>query len=116
MATTITRNSSDDRKGPAKSSPFRSTSDLVRMEAALEMVAKREEELTGLLEIMASISDTQTQRILAQRIRATKNNLDSWKAYVSGANEKYEEAYREPRAVVTLKKKPTTRKRVAKAA
>lgn len=100
-AVTITRNSADDRRGPKSRSPFRSQMPSKRVAAAEAMLAKRERELEGLLEILARTSDTQTQRILAQRIRATKNNLDSWKAYASGANEKDEACYREPRAVVT---------------
>lgn len=115
-AVTITRHSSDDRKGPANRSPFRSQMESRRVDAALEMIAKREAELAGLLEILAKTSDRQTQRILAQRIRATKNNLDSWKDYFSGANEKDEECYREPRAVVHPKKYQAPRKRVARVA
>lgn len=93
-AVTITRHAADDRRGPAKASPFRSKSEETRYNAALEMIAKREEELAGLREILSRISDQQTQRILAQRILATRNNLRSWEDYVA------KHAPREPRAVI----------------
>lgn len=93
-AVTITRHAADDRRGPANLSPFRSKSEETRYNAALEMIAKREEEMAGLREILSRISDLQTQRILAQRILATRNNLRSWEDYVA------KHAPREPRAVI----------------
>lgn len=107
-AVTIYRHSADDRKGPAQSSPFRSDSDQARYIAAQEMVAKREHELAGLREILSNTTDRSTQRILAQRILATKNNLDSWLRYIDDASP------REKRAVIHPPKK--ARKRVAKTA
>ena len=104
-AVTIYRDSADDRKGPATSSPFRSKSEETRYLAAQEMVAKREHELAGLKEILSRTSDRSTQKILAQRILATKNNLNSWLRYIEDATP------REKRAVIHPPKK--TRKKVA---
>lgn len=99
-AVTIYRNSADDRKGPAKASPFRAKDESTRVKAAEEMIAKRRNELDGLQEILRKTTDKKTQRILAQRILATANNLKSWESYLDGSNERDEEAYREKRAVV----------------
>lgn len=107
-AVTIYRNSADDRRGPAASSPFRSESDQARYLAAQEMVAKREHELAGLQDILARTKDRSTRKILTQRISATRNNLSSWLRYIE------DDAPRDKRAVVTPPKK--TRKRVAKTA
>jgi hypothetical protein len=110
-AVTITRHAADDRRGPANLSPFRSKSEETRYAAALDMVAKREEELAGLREIHARVSDRQTQRILAQRILATRNNLRSWEDYVA------KHAPREPRAVIhPTPIKPARKSRARKAA
>lgn len=100
MATTTARSSRDDRQGPPSRSPFRSKSDQTRHIAALEMITKRQQELLDLQGILASTKDVRTKRILSQRIRATKMNLDSWLSYLDGTNEKDEECYREPRAVI----------------
>lgn len=93
-AVTIWRDSADDRKGPPQASPFRSKSEEARYVAAQEMVAKRERELAGLQEILSRTTDRSTQKILAQRIKGTKNNLASWLRYIDQATP------REPRAVV----------------
>lgn len=94
-AVTISRHAADDRRGPAKSSPFRSKSDDTRLIGALEMVRKRHEELRGLEEILAATTDRRTRLVVQARIRATRNNLQSWEDYLD------DEAPREPRAVIT---------------
>lgn len=89
-----------DRKRPAQQSPFRSKSESTRLAAARKMVAKRTEELVGLEVRLAQAPNLRQRRILQQRITATKNNLESWMDYLTGANERDEECYREPRAVI----------------
>lgn len=92
-AVTISRYAADDRRGPAHRSPFRSRAEQTRYTAALQMITKRSEELTGLEVIAEHTNDPRTRRVLAQRIKATRNNLASWEAYIRNCD-------REPGAVV----------------
>jgi hypothetical protein len=91
MPTTISRHSADDRQGPARLSPFRSEDEEIRYWAAWKMIAKRQAELAGLEALVPT--SRQEKSVLALRIRATKNNLASWEAYI-------QEYDREPRAVI----------------
>lgn len=92
---TVERRSKADRLGPANTSPFRSALPGRRLIAAEEMVAIREEELAGLEAILATTTDRRKHAAIALRIRATRNNLQSWLDYLD------EDAPREPRAVIT---------------
>lgn len=89
-----------ERSAPASTSPFRSYNPSKRYLAGLKMVQKRRDEIAALEKVLARTSDLKTQRQLAQRLLATKNNLASWEAYVSGENERAEANYREKRAVI----------------
>jgi hypothetical protein len=90
-AITISRHSADDRRGPARLSPFRSEDEEIRYWAAWKMIAKRTEELAGLEQIVPATR--QERAALRLRIAATKNNLVSWETYI-------EDFEREPRAVI----------------
>ena len=106
-AVTISRHAADDRQGPARLSPFRSEDEEIRYWAAWKMIAKREEELAGLL--LITPTSAQEKRILAQRIAATKNNLAAWEAYIADFD-------REPRAVIHPAPVKTRRRQTTQAA
>jgi hypothetical protein len=97
MATTVTASRysrTADRQGPAAKSPFRSANLSKRMIACLEMIQKREREIGELEEALAKSMSLKEQKVLAQRILASKNNLASWETY-------YKQNFpREPRAVI----------------
>lgn len=94
-AVTITRHSADDRQGPPHLSPFRDEDEGTRVAAALEMVAKRQHEITGLERLLANKHNTPaTKRIIRERIAASKRNLVSWEDYLR------DHAEQERRAVV----------------
>lgn len=95
---TISRHSADDRKGPPQSSPFRSSNPATRWIAALEMVQKRHEEIAGLEKILGQAKDAKTQRLVRQRLLATKNNLQSWEDYLTAQHPKQTRAVITPRA------------------
>ena len=83
-----------DRPAPASHSPFRSYQPSRRAIAAHQMVEKREDELEALETCLRNERDPREQKRLAQRILATKNNLESWLDYLG------DEAPREKGAVI----------------
>lgn len=103
MARAITKSrysKTADRRKPANQSPFRSENENTRAKAARQMVDKRTRELVALEVRLAQTKEAKTRRVIQQRITATKNNLESWMDYLLGTNERDEECYREPRAVI----------------
>lgn len=91
----IRRNSMDDRVG--SDSKFRSNDPAERAAEALEMGAKRLAELEELLKARAKAQSTTERRRIDVRIRAAKNNLAAWQAYVAKG------AKQEPKAVIGSK-------------
>lgn len=89
------RNSADDRKGAANTSPFRSKADQARYLAATKMIGKRYAEIATLEQALASTDNKAEQKRLRLRLQASRNNLRSWEDYIA------KEAPREPRAVIT---------------
>lgn len=89
-----------ERSKPKSQSPFRSSNPSRRYIAALTMTHKRREEIEALEKALARATDVKVQKQLAQRLLATKNNLASWEAYLSGKNERGEKHYRESKAVI----------------
>lgn len=83
-----------DRKGPAESSPFRSSRPTRRELNARLMVDKRDEEADELEARLAVATDPAEQRKLATRLLATVNNRNSWLDYLADGSPK------ETRAVV----------------
>lgn len=88
-----------DRDGAAASSPFRSHKPAHRIVAARAMVEKREAEIAGLERALAAAETLKVQRILTTRLLASRNNLQSWLAYLEE-----DEAPREARAVIITPK------------
>ena len=95
MASVKARNSRDDRRGAANTSPFRSKAAEQRYLAAMQMVVKRTQEMAALERVLGNTSDIKEQRRLTTRLLATRNNLRSWEAYIA------DNTPREPRAVIT---------------
>ena len=91
----VARNSADDKVGA--DSKFRSTDPAERAAEALDMGAKRLAELERLLKLRSQAKTTTERRRLDIRIRAAKNNLASWQAYVAKG------AKQEPKAVIGSK-------------
>jgi len=84
-----------DRPGPASSSPFRSSKAGNRIVAARAMIEKREAEVAALEKALGAADNLKIQKILTTRLRATRNNLESWLTYLEE-----DEAPRERRAVI----------------
>lgn len=76
------RNSSDDRKGAATTSPFRSKQASKRLMAALDMIQKRTTEIAQLGVLIEAAESVGEKRRLSVRLSASKNNLASWRDYV----------------------------------
>ena len=95
MASVKVRNSRDDRKGAATTSPFRSKAEDKRLLAAMQMVVKRTQEIAALERVLDNTTDIKEQRRLTTRLLASKNNLRSWQDYIA------DNTPREPRAVIT---------------
>lgn len=83
-----------DRPAPASHSPFHSYRPSRREIGAHQMVEKRETELAALEGCLRTERNPREQKRLAQRILATKNNLESWLDYLE------EGAYRVQGAVI----------------
>ena len=91
----IGRNSAvADRPRPANQSPFRAHKLATRIKAARVMIAKRDAEIAQLTKAIAKADTPKFQRILAQRLLASKHNRASWLDYVVTAE-------RDARAVIT---------------
>lgn len=92
---TLTRNSrTADRQGPAQSSPFRSSRPLTRVQAARDMVSKRDREIEDLEALLANATDLSKQQQYTLRLTASINNRASWLTYLGEGSPK------ETRAVI----------------
>lgn len=76
------RHSSDDRRGAATTSPFRSKQAPKRLMAALDMIQKRTTEIAQLGILIEATQEAGEKRRLSVRLSASKNNLASWRDYV----------------------------------
>ena len=83
-----------DRKGPAESSPFRSSLPANRVLGAVAMIAKRDREIEMLEGLLHKTSDLGEQKRVTLRLVASINNRTSWQVYLDGGSPK------ETRAVI----------------
>ena len=71
-----------DRPREANQSPFRAHKASIRIKGARAMIAKRTAEIAQIKKALVIAETPKVQRILAQRLLASTNNLQSWLAYV----------------------------------
>jgi len=85
--------STGDRPQPASASPFHSHKAATRIKGARAMIAKRTAEIAQIKKALKVAETPKIQKILATRLLASTNNLQSWMAYLP-------EAERVPSAVI----------------
>ena len=83
-----------DRPLPANQSPFRAHKASTRIKAARAMIAKRTAEIAQIEKAIVKAESPKIQRILAQRLLASKHNRSSWLDYIA------QDSIREARAVI----------------
>ena len=84
-----------DHPRPANQSPFRAHKASIRIKAARAMIAKRDAEIAQIGKAILKAETPKIQRILAQRLLASKHNRTSWLDYIA------QDSIREARATLS---------------